>query len=93
MSPDDPALRYASGVPAREGFTCGSCGRPVVTAIEGLFTSAKTGSPARFCGPACRQAAYRRRQAGVAENVPLQRRGGRRRSLRAPPPSEPTTKT
>jgi hypothetical protein len=35
--------------------------------------------PARFCDAACRQAAWRRRKAGVAEAP--QRRGGRSRGL------------
>ncbi|MDQ6796612.1 MAG: hypothetical protein M3011_01070 [Actinomycetota bacterium] len=78
-------MRYASGDPERDGFTCGSCGRTVTTAIAGLFANPKPGSPARFCDSACRQAAYRRRRAGVAENAPLQHRGGRGRSLRSRP--------
>ncbi len=79
----DPAMRYASAAPEREGFTCGCCGRTVTTAIAGLFANPRPGSPGRFCDSACRQAAYRRRQAGVAENVALQHRGGRSRSLRS----------
>jgi hypothetical protein len=74
-------MRDASGPLAREGFTCPSCGRFIVTAIEGFFADRRSGSPRRFCDPACRQAAYRRRRAGVAEDVPAQRSGGRRRSL------------
>lgn len=80
----DPRMRDASRSPARDGFTCEACARAVTTSIEGLYTNAKVGSPTRFCGPACRQAAYRRRQAGVAENTPLQYHGGRGRSLRDP---------
>ena len=75
-------MRDASDPPAREGFTCPSCGRFIVTRIEGLFSDRKSGSPPRFCDPACRQAAYRRRRAAVAEKVPAQRSGGRSRSLR-----------
>jgi hypothetical protein len=88
---DDPVLRYASGQPEREGFTCEACGRTVVTAVPGLFANPKPGSPARFCDRACRQAAYRRRRAGIAENAPLQRAGGRGRSLEARlAPDDPT---
>ncbi len=36
----------------------------------------------RFCSPACRQAAWRRRQAGVSESTPRQLSGGRSRRLR-----------
>jgi hypothetical protein len=55
-----------------------------VTAVRGLFAARRSGSPQRFCSPACRQAAYRRLRASVAED-PLQRRGGGARRL-APPP-------
>ena len=83
-------LRYASGGPERETFVCEACGQTVVTAVTGVFHNPKVGSPTRFCSPACRQAAYRRRRAGVAENTPLQPRGGRRRSLtRADPHCQP----
>jgi hypothetical protein len=75
-------MRDASDPPAREGFTCPSCRRFITTAIEGLFADRRSGSPRRFCDAACRQAAYRRRRAGVGEDVPAQRSGGRRRSLR-----------
>ena len=61
---------------------CECCGTDTVIAVEGLFNNPKPGSPRRFCSPACRQAAHRRRQAGVAETVPAQRSGGRNRSLR-----------
>ncbi|MDA8282894.1 MAG: hypothetical protein M0Z42_06245 [Actinomycetota bacterium] len=84
MTAED-TLRYASD-PGRHGYHCGTCGRFVVTAIDGLFRNPATGSPARFCDAACRQAAYRRRRAGVEENTPLQHSGGRSRRL-APPPS------
>jgi len=65
----------------RHGLTCQACGRLVVTDIDGLFHNPERGSPQRFCSPACRQAAYRRRRAAVAENTPRQPTGGRNRSL------------
>jgi len=74
-------MRYASGEPARHGFTCAACGRHITTAIEGLFATPRSGSPQRFCSAACRQAAYRRRKAAVPERTPLQRRGGGTRHL------------
>jgi len=74
-------LRDACDQPARELFGCECCGREIVIAVEGLFADPKPGSPRRFCDPACRQAAYRRRRAGVAETAPAQRSGGRRRHL------------
>ena len=77
-------MRDASGRPAREVSRCQCCGADTVIAVEGLFTNPKPGSPRRFCSPACRQAAYRRRQAGVAESTRLQRSGGRDRSLTTP---------
>ena len=77
-------MRDASGSRQRFGFTCQSCRRFIVTGVEGLFSNPSVGSPQRFCSPACRQAAYRRRRAGVAEDLPLQRRGGRDRRLKAP---------
>jgi hypothetical protein len=52
----------------RYGFTCQACGRAVVTTVEGLFHNPTRGSTQRFCTPACRQAAYRRRNAGTTEN-------------------------
>jgi hypothetical protein len=70
-------------VPAREGFHCPSCDRDIVTAVEGLFRGRKSGSPQRFCSQSCRQAAYRRRKAGVAETTPGQFDGGRNRRLRS----------
>lgn len=77
-------MRYASRGPEREGLTCEVSRRAVVTAVAGLFANPTVGSKARFCGPACRQAAYRRRAAaGVAENTPLQRSGGRAHCLDA----------
>lgn len=68
--------------PAREGFTCPTCGRFVTTAVQGLFSDRKRGSPRRFCTPGCRQAAYRRRLAGVPETIGLQHRGGKNRRLK-----------
>ena len=52
-----------------------------MTATEGLFYSRPVGSKRRFCDPACRQAAWRRRKAGVGEATALQKRGGRSRGL------------
>jgi hypothetical protein len=63
------------------GFTCPPCGRFVRTDLDGVLWRARTGSSPRFCSPGCRQAAYRRRRAGVDEALPLQRTGGRNRSL------------
>jgi hypothetical protein len=79
------SMRYASP-PERRGYHCAACKRFIVTALEGLFYNPDVGSPTRFCSSACRQAAYRRRRAGVAEDSPPQRTGGRNRHL-APPPS------
>jgi hypothetical protein len=88
-------MRDASDQPAREGFTCDSCGRFIVTAVEGLYRRPSTGSPTRFCDHSCRQAAYRRRRAGVAENTPRQNNGGRNRGLTdtntEAPPTQHTT--
>jgi hypothetical protein len=67
---------------ARAGFICPPCGRFVPTVVEGMVLRVERGSPPRFCSPGCRQAAYRRRQAGVAEDVALQPGGGRDRSLK-----------
>ena len=69
--------------PHREGFTCASCRRFVVTAVTGVFANPKVGSPARFCSPACRTAAWRRRRIGVPEDTPRQHHGGPNRSLTA----------
>ena len=68
-------------VPEPVGFVCPPCGRWIATGVDGLVLWAGTGSARRFCSPSCRQAAYRRRQAGVAEDLPLQLAGGRDRSL------------
>jgi len=76
-------MRDASGRPAREVLRCECCWRDIVVAVEGLLRSPRVGSPRRFCDPACRQAAYRRRRAGVPESTRSQRSGGRDRSLRA----------
>lgn len=80
-------MRNASEHPRRRGFTCPVCGRFIVTAVEGLFAETAAGSPRRFCSPACRQAAWRRRQAHLDETTPLQRRGGRSRDLRTGQPA------
>jgi hypothetical protein len=66
---------------ARVGFVCPPCGRFVPTSVQGVVLRDGRGSPSRFCSPSCRQAAYRRRQAGVSEDVALQLGGGRDRSL------------
>jgi hypothetical protein len=81
--PTTESMRDASGLPSRKVTRCECCGADTVIAVEGLFSNPETGSPRRFCSPACRQAAYRRRQAGVAESTKPQRTGGRDRSLRA----------
>jgi hypothetical protein len=75
-------LRYAFEEVVREGFHCPSCNRDIVTAVAGVFAYPKVGSPQRFCSASCRQAAYRRRKAGVAESTPGQFKGGRRRRLK-----------
>jgi hypothetical protein len=74
-------MRNASRPLEHEGFSCAVCGRVVITRVEGLFSNPKVGSPRRFCSPACRVAAHRRRQAGIPENTPPQRTGGRNRRL------------
>lgn len=76
-------MRDAFDRPVREVSKCECCGRDTVTAVEGLFRNPQPGSSRRFCSPACRQAAYRRRQAGAAESTRPQRSGGRGRSLKA----------
>ena len=70
-----------SGDTSRVGFVCPPCGRFIPTEIDGVAWRTRSGSPSRFCSPGCRQAAYRRRRAGVGEGVALQPTGGRRRSL------------
>ncbi len=67
--------------PRRTSFVCACCGRTVVTAVGGLYYYPAAGSKRRFCDPACRQAAWRRRKHGVSEAAPLQRKGGRSRRL------------
>ena len=74
-----PLARRAPVTPV--GFVCPPCGRFIPTEVGGMVLRSRTGSPPRFCSPGCRQAAYRRRRAGVAEDVALQLRGGRDRSL------------
>jgi len=76
---DTPAR--PGGEPKRTSFVCGCCGRTVVTAVEGLYYNPPAGSKRRFCDPACRQAAWRRRKHGISEAAPLQRKGGRSRRL------------
>jgi hypothetical protein len=53
----------------------------VVTTVEGVFSNPAVGSVQRFCSASCRQAAYRRRLSGVAEDLPRQRTAGRGRRL------------
>ena len=53
----------------------------ITTDTKGLYNIPDVGSPRRFCDPACRQAAYRRRQKGAPENTPRQTTGGRNRNL------------
>ena len=84
-------MRDASDRPAQQGFTCASCGRFIVTAVDGLWRTPGVGSPRRFCDPACRQAAYRRRRAGTAEDEPRQTVGGRGRHLNPNDKEAPTT--
>ncbi len=84
-APTTGGMRDACEPPVREGFSCASCGRFNVTAVAGLFRQPRAGSPQRFCDPSCRQAAYRRRRAGVSEDAPRQLSGGRRRKLGTTP--------
>jgi hypothetical protein len=81
----EAVMRDASQPAERSGFVYAACGRLIVTAVEGLFSRTRAGSPQRFCDHACRQAAYRRRRAGVTEDTPPQRKGGRSRRLKPPP--------
>jgi len=87
-------MRDASPLPPnrhgqeRTGLHCQCCGQEIVLAVEGVFALTPHGSAQRFCGPACRQAAYRRRQALVDENTPPQRQGGRRRQLNPTPAAD-----
>jgi hypothetical protein len=77
----NPTMRDAYENLGRTSLICACCQREIVTAIEGLFYNPPNGSPQRFCSHACRQAAYRRRQAGTTEATPRQRQGGRNRNL------------
>jgi C4-type Zn-finger protein len=86
-------MRDASLPSDPEGFTCPVCGRFIVTAIDGLWRTPRAGSVRRFCDPACRQAAYRRRRAGVAETTPRQPTGGRNRHLTTNDKEAPPTAT
>ena len=69
---------------ACSGLVCECCGRVVVTTVEGVFSNPAVGSVQRFCSASCRQAAYRRRRSGVAEDLPRQRTAGRGRRLDRP---------
>jgi len=92
MSPAQVCFRDALPDPAqRQGFECVCCGRFTVMAVAGLFANPRVGSPTRFCGPACRSAAWRRRRANVAENTDRLYHGGSRRRLagRLLPEGEP----
>ena len=51
----------------RSELTCEHCGKPI---------KGRRRHKARFCGGVCRQAAYRRRKAGVAEDQPKLAREG-----------------
>ena len=64
----------ASPRSAPVGFVCPPCGRFIPIEVDGLVLRSRAGSPPRFCSAGCRQA-------GVAEDVALQLRGGRDRSL------------
>ena len=76
--------------PTPQGIVCAGCGHFSVHTVPGLFTNPQTGSPRRFCSPACRQAAHRRRRAGVPEDTARQHHGGRGRHLPpTPPPGDP----
>lgn len=66
---------------ARSGLICECCRRVVVTTVEGVFSNPAVGSVQRFCSASCRQAAYRRRLSGVAEDLPRKRTAGRGRRL------------
>jgi hypothetical protein len=86
-------MRNASSEPARCELPCARCGKKVVTAVQGLFYNPPVGSPQRFCSSACRQAAWRRRRAGVDETSPLQLTGGRSRNLRDQSDHQPEAPT
>lgn len=81
---DEDTLRDASSFATEVspvGFVCPPCNRFVRTDLDGVLLRSRTGSKPRFCSPGCRQAAYRRRRAGVGEDAPLQHEGGAKRSL------------
>ena len=78
---DSVAVTRECPAQKRVGFVCAPCGRFIPTEVDGFVLRARTGSAQRFCSPGCRQAAYRRRRAGVGEDTPLQFAGGRGRSL------------
>jgi hypothetical protein len=82
-TPDQPAQ-----APTRHGYTCASCGHFTLTGIDGLFSNPQPGSPPRFCSPACRTAAWRRRRAGAPEDAPRQHHGGPNRHLTDNPTQE-----
>jgi len=91
--PEDAAESHdacAGAETAPTGFVCPPCGRFIRTDLDGILFCSRTGSAPRFCSPGCRQAAYRRRLAGVGEDAPLQYTGGRARALskRTPDDSE-----
>ena len=67
---------------APQGIVCDSCGQFSVHTVPGLFHNPQVGSPRRYCSPACRQAAHRRRHADVPKDTARQHHGGRRRRLR-----------
>jgi hypothetical protein len=71
----------------RTGLYCQCCGLEIVLSVQDVFAHTPRGSARRFCDPACRQAAYRRRIANVEENTPAQRQGGRERQLNPSPPA------
>lgn len=75
------ALPEGSDGLARSGLICECCGRVVVITVEGVFSNPAVGSVQRFCSASCRQAAYRRRLSGVAEDLPRQQTAGRGRRL------------
>ena len=58
-TPTAPRMRDASDHPARDISRCECCGRDTVTAVEGLFSNPKPGSPRRFCSPEERRAVAR----------------------------------
>ncbi len=74
-------LRIRPPVTQCNGATGAGCNGAI---RQGLWANPRVGSPRRFCDPACRQAAYRRRRAGVAEDTPRQVTGGRDRRLTDP---------